>query len=213
VGGTGKPGESGDRAPIPRSSACGSVMVGAHLERATLSAEAFPVKSIPYDEEASCTASRKVVAVRALSDPEYHEERYAEAQGLRESLAEGLGILGWAVLPGVANLLLCQLPGGGLRTSALLERGRKEGLYLRAPGSVGSAPTAKLLWVAVKDVEGNRHIEEILGMVVSVSAWWHQLRRCVIRVRPKCDVLDRWLDTRSFPHGMDPWRSRGMDVS
>lgn len=103
----------------------------------------------------------QVAAVKALESPGYYAARFAETHALRAKLAEELGGLGWKVLPSVANFLLCELPGG-MDASELVDYCRGEGLYLRDPGSMGSASSRQLIRIAVKDADTN---ERMLGIL------------------------------------------------
>src|SRR5262249_33508080 len=51
----------------------------------------------------------QVAAVAAMQDPDYYAARYTETHRLRHELAEQISrFIGWEVLPGVANFLLCR---------------------------------------------------------------------------------------------------------
>lgn len=104
----------------------------------------------------------QVAVVRALEDPNYYQARYSETAVLRRGLADQLTGLGWRVIPGVANFLLCEIPGEGPGAEELVSRCRKQGLFLRNPGSMGSRAGNRLIRVAVKDAATNRRMIEIL---------------------------------------------------
>ena len=104
----------------------------------------------------------QVAAVKALEDPAYYQDRYAETAILRCDLGEQLSRLGWKVLPGVANFLLCELPAEGPGTTELISRCREQGLFLRDPGSMGTATGTQRIRIAVKDATTNRRMIEIL---------------------------------------------------
>ena len=104
----------------------------------------------------------QVAAVKALEDPVYYRDRYAETASLRRDLGERLSRLGWKVLPGVANFLLCELPAEGPGTAELIARCREQGLFLRDPGSMGTATGTQRIRIAVKDATTNRRMIEIL---------------------------------------------------
>ena len=103
-----------------------------------------------------------MAAIKALEDPDYYRDRDAETASLRRDLGEQLSRLGWKVLPGVANFLLCELPAGGPGTAELIARCREQGLFLRDPGSMGTATETQRIRIAVKDATTNRRMIEIL---------------------------------------------------
>jgi histidinol-phosphate/aromatic aminotransferase/cobyric acid decarboxylase-like protein len=104
----------------------------------------------------------QVAAVRALENPEYYAARYRETNELRESLAGELQSLGWDVLPGIANFLLCHLPKQGLDAKTLVERCREHGLFLRNAGPMGSQLGTHSVRIAVKEAETNRRMVNII---------------------------------------------------
>ena len=104
----------------------------------------------------------QVAAVKALENSEYYAARCDETRTLREQLAGELSVLGWFVLPSVANFLLCELPAEGLDASELVMLCRKQGLYLRDPGSMGSMPSKHMVRIAVKDAETNQRMLEVI---------------------------------------------------
>ncbi len=112
----------------------------------------------------------QVAAVKALEDPAYYADRYAETKVLREALADSLTDLGWHVFQGVANFLLCELPLAGPETSDLIDQCREQGLYLRDPGSMGSASAKRLIRIAVKDAGTNQRMVDIIKSVQKSSA-------------------------------------------
>ena len=73
----------------------------------------------------------QVAAVRALQDPGYYAAGYAETAAAREQLAIDLRALGWDVLPGIANFLLCHLPPDGPAAATIVRRCRPHGVFLR----------------------------------------------------------------------------------
>ncbi len=108
----------------------------------------------------------QVAAVAALQDPDYYAARYAETHHLRVALAEELSRFdGWAVLPGIANFLLCHLPETGFTAAALVAQCRAQGLFLRDVGAMGRSFGAHALRLAVKDAATNQRMVEILADV------------------------------------------------
>jgi histidinol-phosphate/aromatic aminotransferase/cobyric acid decarboxylase-like protein len=105
----------------------------------------------------------QVAAVAALKDPEYYAARYAETHRLRDELAEQIaGLIGWEVLPGVANFLLCHLPEDGPDAAAIVKQCRARGLFLRDAGAMGRGVGKHTLRMAVKDEETNQRMLRIL---------------------------------------------------
>ncbi len=107
----------------------------------------------------------QVAAVRALQDPAYYEKRYAETAALREHLAAGLCALGWTVLPGIANFLLCHLPASGPDADAIVRRARADGLFLRDAVRMGARLGPHAIRLAVKDAATNSRMLAILQNV------------------------------------------------
>jgi histidinol-phosphate/aromatic aminotransferase/cobyric acid decarboxylase-like protein len=110
----------------------------------------------------------QVAGVNALQDPTYYAARYAETAELRAGLTAALRSLGWAVVPGVANFLLCQLPKHGPTASEIIMRSRSHGLFLRDASTMGSQLGPHAIRVAVKDLEANTRMMEILGTVTGI---------------------------------------------
>lgn len=104
----------------------------------------------------------QVAAVRALQDPGYYAVRYAETATLREALAAQLQAVGWEVLPGIANFLLCHLPENGPDAASIVRRCRGQGLFLRDAAVMGSRLGNHALRIAVKDSATNQRIVAII---------------------------------------------------
>ncbi|HWH70229.1 MAG TPA: histidinol-phosphate transaminase, partial [Candidatus Sulfotelmatobacter sp.] len=104
----------------------------------------------------------QLAASLALQDNGYYAARYAETQALRQQLSEQLQSLGWAVIPGTANFLLCHLPENGPSADQLIQECQQEGLFLRNPGSMGSALGTRAVRLAVKDAATNARMWRIL---------------------------------------------------
>src|SRR6185503_6145308 len=101
-------------------------------------------------------------AVNALQDPEYYAARYDETARLREDLATELEKLGWDVLPGIANFLLCHLPARGPDATTVVNDCRKRGLFLRDAALMGSQLGTHAIRIAVKDAMTNRRMVSVL---------------------------------------------------
>ena len=111
----------------------------------------------------------QIAAVAALQSPDYYAARYAETHTLRRALAESLTrTLGWTVLPGVANFLLCKLPHDGIDAATCMARCREHDLFVRDVGNMGARGgmwRTHTLRVAVKDAATNARMLEILQTV------------------------------------------------
>lgn len=107
----------------------------------------------------------QVAAVKALEDEIYYSRRYAETHLLREQLTIGLTELGWNVLPGVANFLLCELPPNGTTPEVLITACREKHLFLRNPKNMGGRQNQRLIRIAVKDAQTNARILLILSSI------------------------------------------------
>ena len=112
----------------------------------------------------------QVAAVRALQDPGYYTAFYAETAALREELAAQLGALGWDVLPGIANFLLCHLPESGPDAAAIVRRCREQGLFLRDAAVMGSRLGVGALRIAVKDAATNQRMVAIIQQALTEAA-------------------------------------------
>ena len=106
----------------------------------------------------------QVAAVHALNDPQYYEAQYRDTHVQRHWLAGELTALGFDVVPGRANFLLCHLPEGGVTASKLLEGCRARNLFLRDATSMGVRAAA--VRVAVKDAATNRQMMQIVADVL-----------------------------------------------
>jgi histidinol-phosphate/aromatic aminotransferase/cobyric acid decarboxylase-like protein len=104
----------------------------------------------------------QVAATLALQDGEYYAARYAETRILRERLGEQLRRLGWDVVPGTANFLLCHLPDGGPPSDTLILECQRDGHFLRNPGPMGSGLGDRAIRVAVKDADTNARMLRII---------------------------------------------------
>jgi histidinol-phosphate/aromatic aminotransferase/cobyric acid decarboxylase-like protein len=106
----------------------------------------------------------QVAAVKALEDPAYYQQRYAETADLRARLIDDLRALdAMEIVPSTTNFLLCRLHDDRPAVATLIERCEAEGLFLRAVGSMGSGFGARDLRLAVKDAETNGRMVEIVG--------------------------------------------------
>lgn len=104
----------------------------------------------------------QIAACEALKAFDYYRARWEETHHLRAELRTGLQGLGWDVLPGCANFLLCHLPANAPDAATLVERSRARGLFVRDVANMGTCFDARTLRIAVKDRETNRAMLQIL---------------------------------------------------
>jgi histidinol-phosphate/aromatic aminotransferase/cobyric acid decarboxylase-like protein len=111
----------------------------------------------------------QVAAVYALQDPDYYAARYSETAGLRDELADRLRSLGWEVIPGVANFLLCHLPERGPTAAAVVQECRGHGLFLRDAAAMGAGLGDRTVRIAVKDSVTSARMFQVLKQVTASS--------------------------------------------
>ncbi len=109
----------------------------------------------------------QVAAVKALQDPEYYAERYAETHLFREEMAEQLRALGFAVVPGTANFLLIHLPAGGAGAAEMVQYCRQQNLFLRDASLMGTQLTGAIR-IAVKDRATNQQMLKIIAAAIAL---------------------------------------------
>ncbi len=112
----------------------------------------------------------QVAAVRALEDPAYYFSRYAETHAARDQLATDLRALGWDVLPGIANFLLCHLPPHGPDAETIVQRCRAHGLFLRNARAMSQHLGDRTVRIAVKDAATNQRMLAILRGVLNTPS-------------------------------------------
>jgi histidinol-phosphate/aromatic aminotransferase/cobyric acid decarboxylase-like protein/N-acyl-L-homoserine lactone synthetase len=112
----------------------------------------------------------QIAACEALKAIDYYHARWEETHHLRGELREGLKGLGWEVLPGCANFLLCHLPANAPEAAKLVEQSRKRGLFVRDVANMGTCFDGRTLRVAVKDRDTNLVMLEILRMTLAEMA-------------------------------------------
>jgi histidinol-phosphate/aromatic aminotransferase/cobyric acid decarboxylase-like protein len=109
----------------------------------------------------------QIAVCEALRNLDYYHERWAETCKLREELALGLSRLGWEVLPGCANFLLCHLPSDQIEASVFISACRRHGLFLRDVVNMGQCFDNHTLRIAVKDAKTNFKMLSILQKSLS----------------------------------------------
>ena len=107
----------------------------------------------------------QIAACEALRATDYYRERWRETSALRTDLAGALTVLGWHVVPGCANFLLCHLPTDGPDAAVVAAQARTHGLFLREVGNMGTALGRHALRVAVKDRTANGRMIALLHVV------------------------------------------------
>lgn len=108
----------------------------------------------------------QLAAVRAMESEQYYAEMIQQTHELRENLSRHLELLGWHVIPGIANFLLCRLPDSGPDTDGLIAAAQRYGLFLRNPAPSGSAAGTRWIRVAVKDAATNDRLLTILRTIL-----------------------------------------------
>ena len=106
----------------------------------------------------------QIAAVKALEDPDYYQARYQQTHELRFKLSTDLmGMANVDVIDGFANFLLCEIPSTGPVTTELIEKCRRDGLYIRNVATTSPRLGERMFRVAVKDKETNNTIVKILA--------------------------------------------------
>jgi len=108
----------------------------------------------------------QIAACEALKSADYYRAAWQETHVLRVELQRDLGRLGWDVIPGCANFLLCSLPSAGPNAAEVVARARRFGLFVRDVTNMGSTLGRHALRVAVKDRDTNHRMLEILRYVL-----------------------------------------------
>jgi histidinol-phosphate/aromatic aminotransferase/cobyric acid decarboxylase-like protein len=73
--------------------------------------------------------------------------------------------LGWDVLPGIANFLLCHLPDDGPDAATLVRLCRERNVFIRDAALMGADVGGRTVRIAVKDRETNGQMLRILSDV------------------------------------------------
>jgi len=108
----------------------------------------------------------QIVACEALRNSVYYRERWEETHRLRDDLTLGLSGLGWDVVPGHANFLLCHIPLDQPETAVVISGCRKHKLFLRDVANMGHCFDNRTIRIAVKDAKINQAMLEIIKMVL-----------------------------------------------
>jgi histidinol-phosphate/aromatic aminotransferase/cobyric acid decarboxylase-like protein/N-acyl-L-homoserine lactone synthetase len=114
----------------------------------------------------SVSLPAQIAACEALRASAYYEARWHDTHALREELSASLRELGWDVIPGCANFVLCRLPDDGPDADAVTTAAWAHGLFLRPVASMGRTLGARDLRIAVKDRVTNQRMKVILRAIV-----------------------------------------------
>ena len=126
----------------------------------------------------------QIAAVRALENPGYYADRYAETHQRRDVLARGLRAAGFEVMDGIANFLLCRLPEGGVSAAEVVQRMAAHGVFIRDVSTMGGALAGRWIRIAVKTERENQRV-----------LW--ELRRALVRnAEVGGEVADPSVDSR-----------------
>jgi len=109
----------------------------------------------------------QLAACEALKATAYYRKRWDETHALRAELQWGLQALGWQVVTGCANFLLCQVPADGPTSSEVIAEARRNGLFVRDVRSMGVCFDERALRIAVKDRRANAAMLAILRAAAS----------------------------------------------
>lgn len=102
----------------------------------------------------------QIAAVNALRDPAYYTARWAQTAVLRGELAAALAEAdeNLRVSESVANFVLLTLPRGGLTASRLVDRCRRQGVFLRDLTPMSPAFEGRTVRIAVRDAAANARV-------------------------------------------------------
>jgi len=107
----------------------------------------------------SVSLPAQVAAVRALADPGYYAAQYRETHELRRELAGALRpVAPWRVHEGEINCVLCLLSEGMPGATAIVERCREEGVFVRQCATISPSLGDRAVRVSVKDRATNARV-------------------------------------------------------
>ncbi|WP_199486542.1 histidinol-phosphate aminotransferase family protein [Actinomadura logoneensis] len=124
----------------------------------------------------------QIAAVSALRDPAYYAERWAQTAVLRAELAAMLAATNAAadvsehvdvsmhvdVSESVANFVLLTLPHGGIGAARLVERCRRQGVFLRDLSPLSPAFEGRTVRIAVRDAASNARVAATVAEALRV---------------------------------------------
>ncbi|WP_162601574.1 aminotransferase class I/II-fold pyridoxal phosphate-dependent enzyme [Occallatibacter savannae] len=110
----------------------------------------------------------QVAAVRALENPAYYAERYAETHRLRLEMKDSLRRLGInEIVPGEANFLMFHLDDSQLSAKAVIEAAKKADVFMRDVAGMGTGLGERALRIAIKDRASNERVLQVLERILS----------------------------------------------
>ena len=114
----------------------------------------------------------QVAAVAALADSAYYAARVAETAQLRAALASALaavpGVVG--VHAGVANFVLVHLDPAGPDAGTVRDRCRRQGVFVRALGTMSAHPAPHTLRIAVRRADENARVVAAVAGATGTTA-------------------------------------------
>jgi histidinol-phosphate/aromatic aminotransferase/cobyric acid decarboxylase-like protein len=123
----------------------------------------------PHRPPWSVSLPGQMAACEALKATDYYRAAWRTTHELRAELQKHLEELGWDVIPGCANFLLCGLPTDGPDAAELATRTRRFGLFVREVANMGPSLGRHALRIAVKDRDTNHRMLEILQAALRES--------------------------------------------
>ncbi|MEU0569374.1 histidinol-phosphate transaminase [Nonomuraea sp. NPDC005983] len=112
----------------------------------------------------------QIAAVHALRDPAYYAAQWAKTVVLRAELVAALTAIGadLQVSESVANFVLLTLPPGGPGAARLVDRCRRQGVFLRDLSPLSPAFEGRTVRIAVRDAAANARVAAAVAEVLRV---------------------------------------------
>ncbi len=136
--------------------------------------ELLPLKALTPPWAVSLPA--QIASVAALSDLAYYRNRYQETEAMRELLSCGLMNLGLERQLGNANWLLCELPPSVQGSKQFVQQASRYRLFLRDAGATAPSLSDRWIRIAVKDLETQRRILDIIRDLVCPAPGSHSVK-------------------------------------
>ncbi len=108
----------------------------------------------------------QIAACEAFNNIPYYREKWRETHILRRELAAGLQNLGWNVVPGNANFLLCHIPENQPTAAEIIAACQRRKLFIRDVANMGKCFDNRTVRIAVKARETNTVMLDILSEVI-----------------------------------------------
>ncbi len=124
-------------------------------------------KVAPFVPPWSVSMIGQIAGIEALKDNVYYQKRYKETHALRETLSKHLSrIAGLKVYNSVANYILFELLDNKVSAEAVVQKLRKQNIFIRNCNSMSSQFNNRFIRVAVKDAKTNKKmVEAIKGAI------------------------------------------------